>query len=825
MFKNRGVVRAGAASAIAVFLAAGQAAAQVTQEWEVTFNVDEGALAGTSFTGLITYDQNDLIENFTDGVLTAATDGPAPFTFEVTLPNGETLTLEDDVGDAGSLFFDGFDLAGLDYVGDNFGNSALTTFDVANDITNTFEVFVDPDFEADGIGTFSFELLTETQAVTRAFNIGNRIVDDTDILSTPGDGDEVDENTNFNGRNEVSVDLDDGPGSFNPRHVLIRFNDIMGPGPNQVPLGSQILGAAFRVEITSPGSGFTAHRILVDWDVDEVTWNNFDENGQGGVQPDGVEAVIEFDDEEIGVGPPFLTVNLTNSLQAFADGAENNGFALLPVADGTDGVDFFTSEAPKGVPADFFPPRLTVELGDGTTLTFQEDRNGYEGTADTTLQEGAPDVNFAQLNTTSIDLSDGGFVGQYLLRFDDIFGTGPDQIDPATDTIVSATLTSRFTSEGEDVSVYELETNFEETRATWNSFDGGVNVDRSVETFALFEPNPDASEPEGVAGFMGQGMTVFNPGGISANPDMDNEIDAVAGVDDQFADPDDFEADSGYLLISRETPGPFAVRSTDPGIAAYSNFEVIEFSYRDFNDPDNLEIRVGVGNENNFWVSNESFIPTADWQRGVVDITDASQWTQVRGSGLFADAIENADRLQFRHEVDPISDGSPSADDAIGDIGIDRIIFCSDGEVDCPAVTIVNTRFNPEDNPAVSFDDVSERAFIDFDVTSSVQRWIANPAENEGWAVLPESTNGFDFDAEGNLQPPDGPELFVSFIPPNGCVPADIAEPFGILDGADVNAFITAFGGGDAAADLNGDGVVDGADVNGFITQFGAGCP
>ena len=60
---------------------------------------------------------------------------------------------------------------------------------------------------------------------------------------------------------------------------------------------------------------------------------------------------------------------------------------------------------------------------------------------------------------------------------------------------------------------------------------------------------------------------------------------------------------------------------------------------------------------------------------------------------------------------------------------------------------------------------------------------------------------------------------------PQPCLPADLAEPFGLLDGADVNAFITAFGGGDAAADLNDDGVVDGADVNSFITQFGAGCP
>jgi len=60
---------------------------------------------------------------------------------------------------------------------------------------------------------------------------------------------------------------------------------------------------------------------------------------------------------------------------------------------------------------------------------------------------------------------------------------------------------------------------------------------------------------------------------------------------------------------------------------------------------------------------------------------------------------------------------------------------------------------------------------------------------------------------------------------PGPCVPADLAQPFGVLDGADVNAFISAFGGTDASADLNEDGVIDGADVNAFISAFGAGCP
>ena len=58
-----------------------------------------------------------------------------------------------------------------------------------------------------------------------------------------------------------------------------------------------------------------------------------------------------------------------------------------------------------------------------------------------------------------------------------------------------------------------------------------------------------------------------------------------------------------------------------------------------------------------------------------------------------------------------------------------------------------------------------------------------------------------------------------------GCNPADLAQPLGLLDGADVNAFISAFGISGSIADLNNDGTVDGADVNAFISAFGAGCP
>jgi hypothetical protein len=58
-----------------------------------------------------------------------------------------------------------------------------------------------------------------------------------------------------------------------------------------------------------------------------------------------------------------------------------------------------------------------------------------------------------------------------------------------------------------------------------------------------------------------------------------------------------------------------------------------------------------------------------------------------------------------------------------------------------------------------------------------------------------------------------------------GCNPADIAPPAGVLDLADVAAFVAGFSGGDLIADLSGDGILDLQDVNLFVGHFTAGCP
>ena len=61
---------------------------------------------------------------------------------------------------------------------------------------------------------------------------------------------------------------------------------------------------------------------------------------------------------------------------------------------------------------------------------------------------------------------------------------------------------------------------------------------------------------------------------------------------------------------------------------------------------------------------------------------------------------------------------------------------------------------------------------------------------------------------------------------PKGCNASDLAEPFGVLDLADLSAFVGAFESGDPLADLAPpSGVFDLADVSAFIGEFTAGCP
>jgi hypothetical protein len=61
---------------------------------------------------------------------------------------------------------------------------------------------------------------------------------------------------------------------------------------------------------------------------------------------------------------------------------------------------------------------------------------------------------------------------------------------------------------------------------------------------------------------------------------------------------------------------------------------------------------------------------------------------------------------------------------------------------------------------------------------------------------------------------------------PQGCNGADVSEPFGVLDLADIGTFIAGFTSQDPVADLVAPfGVWDLADLGAFVGEFTGGCP
>jgi hypothetical protein len=129
--------------------------------------------------------------------------------------------------------------------------------------------------------------------------------------------------------------------------TLLRFENIIGSGPGQIPPGAVIVSATLELNTTGKGDGARLHRMLMPWqDID--TWNSLG----SGIQANGQEAALQHDIDTGFVPAGTTRLDVTNSLQAWADGQPNYGWAFLPR--GTDGWDFSSAEGSV-------PPKLIVE--------------------------------------------------------------------------------------------------------------------------------------------------------------------------------------------------------------------------------------------------------------------------------------------------------------------------------------------------------------------------------------------------------------------------------------------------------------------------------
>lgn len=169
----------------------------------------------------------------------------------------------------------------------------------------------------------------------------------------------ADASTAYGNVDYVSVDGDDGSPGLQPNHGLLRFDNLFGSGSGQIGTGATIVSATLTLQVHNPGSGMSLYDMLAPW-TEASTWSSL----SGGVQTNGVEAAaaalwtIGANDTVENVGTGELVIDVTSSLRAAQAGATWTGWALLPFTNGTNGIDFYSSEYALAVDR----PLLTVQV-------------------------------------------------------------------------------------------------------------------------------------------------------------------------------------------------------------------------------------------------------------------------------------------------------------------------------------------------------------------------------------------------------------------------------------------------------------------------------
>ena len=144
-------------------------------------------------------------------------------------------------------------------------------------------------------------------------------------------------NTCLEGNPNASSDADNDGGES---QILLRFEDIIGDKPGQIPPGSTIHAARVVVSAFDEGNTVHLHRMLVPWKR-TATWNSM----VGGVTADGLEAskkVDSFTFGKISATTSLIPFEATDTVQAWVNGAPNFGWVFINT--GSNGWDFYTSE-------------------------------------------------------------------------------------------------------------------------------------------------------------------------------------------------------------------------------------------------------------------------------------------------------------------------------------------------------------------------------------------------------------------------------------------------------------------------------------------------
>jgi hypothetical protein len=275
----------------------------------------------------------------------------------------------------------------------------------------------------------------------------------------------------------------------NTQQILMRFDNIFGTGPGQIPLGATIVSAELVVNVTDSGDAGTLHRMKTTWDANAETWNTFGNgqfprNSQSGVQVDDIEARTVNDsawgliDGSGATSTGRVSIGVTPDLQAWANGEANHGWLITGWSERRDGTGISPGESAD---SSLRPALKVTWVPAGVqSASFRQGVNGYTGTEDTVLQQANPDLNLSFDLFAFVDAANANNESQFLMKFNNIIGTGPGQIPPGS-RIHAASLQLASTNPdamGHGGRFYTMSQPWNEATATWNSFgNDGVQPD------------------------------------------------------------------------------------------------------------------------------------------------------------------------------------------------------------------------------------------------------------------------------------------------------------------------------------------------------------
>ncbi len=201
--------------------------------------------------------------------------------------------------------------------------------------------------------------------------------------------------------------------------ALLRFDNLFGSGLGQIPAGSTISSASLSIYVTHPDSNdnVTVHRMLAPWS-EASTYNSLG----SGIQTDGSDAEASSSATlDAGVSG-WITVNgLASTLQAWANGSANNGWAFI--SHDADNWAFASSEhATTGwrpyLTVSYTPPQGAVLTASGGNASYTENASAVAVDPALTLS----DADSPHLTGATVAITAGYISAQDTLNFVDQAG-------------------------------------------------------------------------------------------------------------------------------------------------------------------------------------------------------------------------------------------------------------------------------------------------------------------------------------------------------------------------------------------------------------------